>query len=337
MITITACMIVKNEENVLGRCLDSLKNLVDEIVIVDTGSTDRTKEIAKQYTDKIYDFTWIHDFAAARNFSFSKATMDYIYVADADEEIDEENQEKFRNLKEAMIPEVELVQMYYTNQLEYGTTYNYDKEYRPKLYKRLREFTWQDPIHETVTLDPVIYDSDIEIIHRPAMSHAKRDFNNFYVVLDKGERLSPKLVHMFAKELFIAGDEEDFIKAGAYFEEWQRDTTITPEECAYIQCVLAKCARIQGNLELLMKVALKNIASKASAEVCYELGEHYLELGEYEEALIWYYNAAYETECQLNIHYGGDYPLKRLADCYRALGNVEQTSAYEELAEKWSL
>ncbi|WP_455714258.1 tetratricopeptide repeat-containing glycosyltransferase family 2 protein [Anaerosporobacter sp.] len=337
MITITACMIVKNEEETLERCLNSLKSLVDEIVIVDTGSTDRTKEIARKYTDKIYDFTWIHDFSAARNYSFSKATMDYIYVADADEEIDRENQEKFLFLKEAMLPEIEIVQMYYTNQLEYGTTYNYDKEYRPKLYKRLREFKWQDPIHETVTLDPVIYDSDIEIIHRPTESHAKRDFNNFYVVLNKGERLSPKLIHMFAKELFIAGDDEDFIKAGTYFNEWQKDTTRTLEECVYIQCVLAKYARLQGDIELLMKVSLKNIASKSSSEVCYELGEHYFELGDYEEALIWYYNAAYETECQLNIHYGGDYPLKRLAECYGKLGNVEQMNAYEELAMNWSV
>ena len=75
MISISLCMIVKNEERVLERCLQSLQGLMDEIIIVDTGSTDRTKEIAKKYTDKIYDFTWIDDFSAARNFSFSKATI----------------------------------------------------------------------------------------------------------------------------------------------------------------------------------------------------------------------------------------------------------------------
>ena len=74
MITISLCMIVKNEEKVLARCLDSLEGLMDEIIIVDTGSTDRTKEIAAGYTDKIYDFEWVDDFSAARNFSFSKAT-----------------------------------------------------------------------------------------------------------------------------------------------------------------------------------------------------------------------------------------------------------------------
>ena len=76
MITISLCMIVKNEEKVLARCLDSIADLMDEIIIVDTGSSDNTKEIAKKYTDKIYDFAWIDDFSAARNYSFSKATKE---------------------------------------------------------------------------------------------------------------------------------------------------------------------------------------------------------------------------------------------------------------------
>lgn len=78
MITISLCMIVKNEEQVLSRCLDSLAGLMDEIIIVDTGSCDRTREIAARYTDKIYDYIWKDDFADARNFAFSKASMEYI-------------------------------------------------------------------------------------------------------------------------------------------------------------------------------------------------------------------------------------------------------------------
>ena len=76
MVTISLCMIVKNEETVLSRCLDSIASLVDEIIIVDTGSTDKTKSIAAKYTTHIYSFSWIDDFSAARNYSFSKATMD---------------------------------------------------------------------------------------------------------------------------------------------------------------------------------------------------------------------------------------------------------------------
>ena len=147
MITISLCMIVKNEERILARCLDGVKDLVDEIVIVDTGSVDATRRIAQTYTDRVYDFTWIDDFSAARNFAFSKATCEYIYSADADEVLDEENRERFRRLKQTLPDEVEIVQMKYGNQLQHGTVYNFDEEYRPKLFRRQRQFVWTGAIH----------------------------------------------------------------------------------------------------------------------------------------------------------------------------------------------
>ena len=83
MATISLCMIVRNEEDVLERCLESVQGLVDEIIIVDTGSKDRTKEIAKKFTDAVYDFVWVDDFAEARNFSFSHAACYYCLWLDA--------------------------------------------------------------------------------------------------------------------------------------------------------------------------------------------------------------------------------------------------------------
>ena len=93
MVTMSLCMIVKNEEKVLRRCLDSLSDIADEIIIADTGSSDSTKDIALEYTSNVYDFQWTGDFAEARNFVSSKATKDYIYTADADEYLDDENRD----------------------------------------------------------------------------------------------------------------------------------------------------------------------------------------------------------------------------------------------------
>ena len=78
VITVSLCMIVRDEEAVLERCLESVRDAVDEIIIVDTGSTDGTKDIGRKYTGKIYDLPWQDDFAAARNFAFFKGTMDYL-------------------------------------------------------------------------------------------------------------------------------------------------------------------------------------------------------------------------------------------------------------------
>lgn len=88
---ITACLIVKNEEDMLRKCLESLRDGIDEIIIVDTGSTDKTKVIAKEFTDKVYDFEWNNDFSAARNFAASKGSGEWILAIDADECVEKDN------------------------------------------------------------------------------------------------------------------------------------------------------------------------------------------------------------------------------------------------------
>ena len=85
--TISACMIVKNEEKMLPRCLESIKDYVDEIVVVDTGSTDRTVEIVESYGAKVYHHPWEDNFSKHRNQSIEYAGSDWIFIIDADEEL----------------------------------------------------------------------------------------------------------------------------------------------------------------------------------------------------------------------------------------------------------
>ncbi len=335
MITISLCMIVKNEEKILDRCLSCVADLMDEIIIVDTGSDDGTKEIAAGYTDKIYDFTWVHDFSAARNYAFSKASKEYIYSVDADELLDEINRKRFRILKQELLPEIEIVQMYYTNQLKHGSVYNYDKEYRPKLFKRVRTFTWIDPIHETVRTEPLVFDSEIEIIHEQEESHAARDLAAFRRVCGEGH-LSSRLHNLYARELFIAGSEEDVILAGPFFEASCEDTGRSVEEIREAACVAARAARFKGDRLKFHKYAMKAVASNGCAEICLELGYFYMSEEDYHEAVVWFYNAAFESESLLDIRCRGDKPLNGMAECYKRIGMEEQAAEYARMAKEWT-
>ena len=86
---ISICIIVKNEEKHIENCLEALKKYGQEIVVVDTGSTDKTVEISKKYTDKVLYFKWCDDFSKAKNFAAENASNDYILSLDADEYMDE--------------------------------------------------------------------------------------------------------------------------------------------------------------------------------------------------------------------------------------------------------
>ena len=331
MITISVCMIVKDEEKVLDRCLASLRPIADEIIIVDTGSLDATKEIAARYTDFVFDFPWQDDFAAARNHAFSMATKEYIYSADADEVIDGENLQKFLLLKQELLPEIEIVQFLYTNQLSCNTTYNFDTELRPKLYKRLREFTWVDPLHESVRREPLVFDSDITIIHQPETSHGKRDFRIYRKAVEESQGLSVHLQGMYARELFIAGETQDFLEAEGYFEQLIEQEGISNDRLMEALCVLARAAEDRKDTDNFFRSVLKAFAlGNPPSEICYLLGKHFEAREDYFEACIWYYNAAYETEPQVDIRLGNDFALDALIRCKKVLGEDYKAIEFEK-------
>ena len=95
-IPVSVCMIAKNEEQYIEQCLRRLLRYNMEIIVVDTGSTDRTKEIAARYTDKLFEFEWCDDFSAARNFAVSKASNNWVLILDCDEYVQEIDVAKLR-------------------------------------------------------------------------------------------------------------------------------------------------------------------------------------------------------------------------------------------------
>ncbi|SCW48708.1 Glycosyltransferase involved in cell wall bisynthesis [Lachnospiraceae bacterium C10] len=347
MVTFSLCMIVKNEAAVLDRCLSSLADLMDEIIIVDTGSTDATLEIAKKYTatDNIYHFDWVDDFAAARNYAFSLCTKDYIYTADADEYLEKKDQVALYNLKSVLVPEVEIVQMhYYEPKLQ--SVLNTISEYRPKLFKRLRSYTWVDPIHEKVRTEPLVFDSDITVTHLPQGLHTDRDFAVFEKAYEKQGRLSHSLYAMYLRELYRSGDIRQLTTGSQIIHQILATEKVSDELFLSMYTLLARQARLSGNLSGFLTYAARLLPGEPASEICYEMASYLYEEGRMEESAFWY-ESALSQQPILDIHSSGDLSLRGLALCYGQLS--EQTDGdvsdlyrskaleYERAAEEWKL
>ena len=165
MPTISLCMIVKNEEMHIARCLDSVAGLVEEIVIVDTGSTDRTVEIVSGYTSKVYLYPWKDDFADARNYSFSKASMDYCMWMDADDILEEKEKERFLQLKQSLSADVDMVMMRYDTSFDEAGKPSFSY-FRERWIRNCVQYRWIGAVHEVIPPNGKIIYSDIAVSHK---------------------------------------------------------------------------------------------------------------------------------------------------------------------------
>lgn len=144
--TISACLIVKNEEKRLARCLRSLVGVVDEIIVVDTGSTDASIEIARSFGAKVSNFPWVDDFSAARNRALEHASSDWVLSIDADEWLAAGATEPIREAlarESAVAYRVTLV-----NHLDGDRR---EPESLTRLFRRRADIRFRGPIHEQVT------------------------------------------------------------------------------------------------------------------------------------------------------------------------------------------
>ncbi|MBS3098079.1 glycosyltransferase [Candidatus Woesearchaeota archaeon] len=205
---ISLCILTKNEEKTLARAINSVKDVVDEIVIVDTGSKDKTKKIAKKFTSKIYDFKWNNNFANARNFSISKATKEWILILDADEIINKKDSLKIKKLiQNKNCLGYRFIQKTHLNaerskanrQVGDKKIKNNDKKifYRGicRLFQNKKDIKFTYPIHETVResikrLNGKIGKSGVVIYHYPKYDKDKKDY--YLKLLKKKIKSYPK-------------------------------------------------------------------------------------------------------------------------------------------------
>lgn len=337
MITISLCMIVKNEEEVIGRCLDSIKDIVDEIIIVDTGSTDKTKEISRKYTNKIFDFKWVNDFSKARNFSFSKATKEYIMWLDADDVILEEDKKKLKELKNTLDNSVDIVMLKYNTGFDENgnVTFSYNRE---RLLKRCKNYKWISPIHEVIVTTGNILYSDIAITHKKEkIKNPKRNLQIFENMLKNGEKLDPRQQYYYARELYY---NKNYIKAIEELNNFldNKDGWIENKINACVD--LYNCYQnINDEQKAFLSLTKSFMYDTPRAEICCKIGDFLFNKYLYTQAIYWYKQA---TNIKLDISKGGFYdldcynfiPYIQLCVCYYKIGDIKESIKYNELAGK---
>ena len=216
MSTISLCMIVKDEEKVIERCLNTVVDIVDEIIIVDTGSQDSTKEKVKRYKADIYDFTWKDDFAEARNFAFSKARMDYILWLDADDVLEKEDQEKLKLLKESLNNTVDVISMMYVLSTDENNNPVVSLR-RNRMVKRKNNYKWIGKVHEYLEVYGNILSADIAVRHLKDKEYTDRNLKIFRKMVLENEDVSPRDLFYYGNELY---DNKYYLEAIKSYEDF---------------------------------------------------------------------------------------------------------------------
>jgi glycosyltransferase involved in cell wall biosynthesis len=210
-VTVSAALIVKNEERVLARCLESIKGAVDEIVIVDTGSEDRTRKIARRYTDRVFDFTWRQDFAAARQYAFDQATSDWVIWLDADDVV--RHAGAIRPLLQDIPASVGLV--YWRYEYAFDGQGNVTCEFWRERCARRGQGRWTGRIHETLSAPgETQYRTEVVVEHHPEPGVDKLERNIAILqaaIAEEGE--IPRLLFYLGRDLASAGQTDRALEA----------------------------------------------------------------------------------------------------------------------------
>ena len=327
---LSLAMIVKDEEEILERCLLSLPPIFDEKVIIDTGSTDKTKEIATRHGCRIFDFKWVEDFSAARNFCFGKATGDYIMWLDADDIITEENQRKLVELKKKLGSHDAYLMAYDYCQDEYGNSILTLQRHR--IIRS--DIRWRYPIHECLQVQGrSALTTDITITHRRTAKAATQDQGRniriFRKAMDKGDCWDGRMKYYYAKELFDAGENdetiqifEDYLKA----PDWHENAV-----GALIRLAFAHFRK--GNEDAVLDTCFRGLKLDPRwAEFYGTIGQVYYNRQDWPKAIAWFEIVKTipvpETWGSVFMDYYTWVPHDRLCFAYSVTGKIRE--AYEE-------
>lgn len=334
---LSVCLIVKNEEKVLERLLRQVKKFADEIVVVDTGSTDLSKSIARIFTDMVYDFEWCEDFSAARNFSFSKATCPFVMWLDADDVVTDENVEKINHFKsKEMTADVYMCKYLVAFDENENPTFEY---YRERILKKTPNLRWEGFVHEAIVLQGKIEYLDIAIEHRKVETSRDvlRNLKIYEKHISKGEKLDARGLFYYARELFYHNHTEKAIET---FKKFLKNKDAYLPNIIDAHLTLARCYILKNDLNNAKDILLDSFKiSLPNAEICCALGELALKEDDLKASIFWHKAA---LNCQQDLKSGAfvqreyyDFiPLLQLSCTYYKIGDIKNFALYHEEAKK---
>lgn len=216
---VSLALIVRDEERTLPRCLDSVRGAVDEIVVVDTGSVDATRDVARRYTDRVFEFTWIDDFSAARQFAFDQASGDWVGWMDADDVVT--GGDRIRSLAAAASADTGGIYWpYVIDWDDYGNpTCRY---WRERLVRNDGSYRWQGRVHEVLTTEQAwktAYSEEVIVEHHPTprgLSHTRRNLSILeaeYATCRQDP--PPRLLFYLAREYAYCGENDKALEVYA--------------------------------------------------------------------------------------------------------------------------
>ncbi len=287
---LSLCMIVKDEEKTLPKCLGSVRNVVDEIVVLDTGSTDRTVHIAKKFGAKVHEFQWCNDFSAARNEALKYVTGDWVLVLDADESL---TQKIVPQLQEAIHREeyllINLVRQ------EVGAVQS-PYSLVSRLFRHHPEIYFSRPYHALVD------DSVTEILSKEPQWEV--GYLQGVAILHSG----------YQKD--VIDQNNKYAKAQAAMEQFLATHPDDPYVCSKLGALYVETGKISEGVELLVRgVTTAEDNYDILYELYYHLGIAYSRVQNLKQAV-----AHYQAAIKLPI-----YPMLKLG-AYNNLGNLFKTA-----------
>lgn len=344
-VTLSACLIVKNEEKSIEKILQCLLQFCDEVNIVDTGSNDKTVEILQRYSNnkvKIYHLDWRDDFSYARNYSFSKATMEYIFWCDGDDYIPESSIDEIKILKASgELRRYDIVSADYV----YGFNGGDKTELRRDCFlRRSLNFQWTGRIHEYVSsplANTSYYDHDIKIEHHKYKDGTSRNLKIFAKMIKDKVEFTSRDIFYFGNELYFGkkyqralAEYENFLKKD---DAWYVDklTALWRMHIMYSQVPALKDEEKDNQI-----LAKSLFLAPPRPDFCCAIGDYHLKRNDVESAIFWYKTAYVGKENNMEgdfymlvaKSYGTWYPLLQLCVCYYRLGKVDEAIEANELA-----